>query len=519
MLTFKPTKDSHYYLLGVLVLLLVVVINRFPAGYVFGGGDTIQLIEAKDSFKNLFFDWQGRAGIFYAVFYFLSFIGINDTIQLSFYLGIFIIGSYISFDLFTRLIFKETPAITRLLISLFYALNLFTLYAFTANWGYSYFLSLYIFVPILVGLYMKYIKTGKYIFGAFFVLVLFFGSSGFGNPAFAISFSILLFFLTLTLFIVGKIEINQKFVLNLAIISFFSVLVNAYWINTVIFIAKDEVQELFSGNIIDLNWWLSHTSNPIINTVRLMHYSNDYFPDNFPYKADFLKTVFKLLSFLPIILIISGLIFLRKMRSTYKKYFLSFGALLTLLVVLVARLRPPFEILNYYLYNTWGMNTLRGYDKTAIYVPFIIGVLLLIFFIHMKNKKMALVLMLLLILIPFPFFTGKIQQNLSYRFSNSKAENKDFREAKYSFLVKIPEEYFEIRNIINRDKTKSFVATLPYSSNDGSGIANYPKWQLYGADITEHLYNKDLIEANRSYFKGWNFAQEFNSESRNPEWV
>ena len=207
---FETIKQEKYFLFGLIILFFVLIINAFPKGYVFGGGDTIQLIGAGDSFKRLFYDWNGAASPFYLIFYCLDKINISDSIQLSFYLGIFLIGSYVSFDLFSRLIFPKISNFFKALISLFYALNLFTLFVFTGNWGFSHYCSFYIFIPILTGLFMKFLKEQKYIYGIWFCLVLFLSSSGFGNPAFFLAFWIFLFSFVISIVIFKYIKISKK---------------------------------------------------------------------------------------------------------------------------------------------------------------------------------------------------------------------------------------------------------------------------------------------------------------------
>ena len=159
------------------------------------------------------------------------------------------------------------------------------------------------------------------------------------------------------------------------------------------------------------------------------------------------------------------------------------------------------------------METLRGFDKTAIYFPFIMASLLLIILSQLKNKKWPMAIMVVILFLPLPFYLGKIQQNLSYRFAGASPQNKDFRKSKLSFLVKVPAEYYQIRSKINSDSGKDFIATLPYSASDGSGISNFPRWKMYGIDITKFLYDKTLLPANESFFPDWNFSQAFNDEN------
>jgi hypothetical protein len=509
----KFLKDNKYFLLGLAVLLFAVFANAFPKGYVFAGGDTAQLISAKTSFSKFFYDWDGRASTFYFIFYLLDLAGVSDSGQLSWYLGIFIVGSYLSFSIFTKLIFEKASDVERMLVSLFYALNLYTLLIFTENWGYSYFQSLYIFIPLIFALYIKFLETGNFRFGALFCLSLFLASSGFGNPAFALSFGIVLFFLTLFFFVFRLANPRKDIFLKIALTAICAILISAYWALPIIPTMSSGVALLFSGNALDLNWWISHTANPISRTLVLLNGSGDYFPDNFPYKSiESLKSVFIFLAFLPAMAILYSLFSIHKFQSRNRKIFFVFSGILILLILLTGKVRPPFEVINFHIFNTWGLNTMRSWEKCAIHVPFVFSVLLSIFLIEFRKSRWAYGVFFLILLLPLPFYAGKIQQNLSYRFSNARAENKDFRKAKLSFLVKIPKEYYDIRNIINNDKEKFFVAKLPYSSNDGSGISNYPKWKLYGVDITNYIYEKNYIESNQSYFGKGNFAEEFGNQ-------
>ena len=149
-------KTNKFFLLGFLVLAWVIFINHFPKDYVFGGGDTTQFINLKENYQRLMYDWNGLAAFFYFIFFVLDKIGLSNSIQLSFHLGFIIFGAYISFWIFSRLLFKEVSDFKKSAISLFYALNLYTLFLFTGNWGYSYFPSLYVFIPVLIGLFVKF---------------------------------------------------------------------------------------------------------------------------------------------------------------------------------------------------------------------------------------------------------------------------------------------------------------------------------------------------------------------------
>lgn len=509
-------KDNKYFILGLLILIAVVIVNRFPEGYVFGGGDTNQLISSQESLEKIFFNWRG-SGFFYSIFYFLSLIGVSESVQLSFYLGFIIFGAYLSFWIFTKLLFKDSTDLQRSLTALFYALNLYTLFLFTGNWGYSYFPSLYVFIPLLFGLLIKFLKSRNLLYGFWFCLILFFGSSGFGNPAFALSFVIFSVFLIAFLWIIKYIEFNRILAGKLILIAVLAFSVSAFWIFPLIPEVKGGVEGLATSNVINFETIIRSGSSPISYNFSLRHPSDMHFPQNFYYKdLEFSKNFFILLSFSPIFIIGWGLTRANKMEKNKKLLFFSLFGLFLLFAMLVAKVRPPFESINQYIYHIWGFNVLRGYDKTAIYIPFLLSSLLMIIFSF--NKKWVYIGVALALLAPLPFYIGKIQQTAGYRVSSKK----DFTEAKMSFLTKIPKEYYDIQDILNSDQIKSKIATLPATMGDGSGVTYYPKWEFYGVDITRGLYSKNLLDANAAQynFPNWNYADGFNEGNlKNNSWI
>lgn len=518
-------KKNAWFIFGLFVLVLVVLVNLFPKGYVLVGGDTPQFIEASSNLKKLFFEWNSSAILFYSIFYFLHKIGISNTGQLSFYFGIFILGSYISFYLFLKLIFNQASNSVKTISSLIYSLNLYTLYVFTYAWGYSHYQSLYIFIPLLIGLFIKFLQEKKIIYGILFTLVLITSSSGFANPAFALSFGILLLILTTTLIFLKIITFDRQLIFNVIFLLLFSLLANMYWILPIIPKMKSGVDSLFSGNAIDFNWWLRHSSNPIIDTFRLSQGNTWYFPNNFPYKKIlWTKSFFIFLTIIPSLLFAFSFFYFKKMDLKNKRFFIVFSVLLLALVMLVAKVRPPFEVVNHYFYNAWGFNTLRGYEKFAIFTPFIFSIIIFFFlqYIYNKNlKKIFSIISFLILVSSLPFFIGGIQTKLCARFYANSIEKKDYKKADFSYLVKIPAEYYKIREIINYNhKDKFFIGVLPYGNPEGAGWTTYPKWKLTGTDITHWLYRADFISPYTEYYGKESFAKKFEEDnSTDSSWV
>lgn len=521
MLSFKDFFLKHKWeILGLFLLLGVVAVNRFPDGYVIAGEDTFQQINLQEYYRFLFYDWQGRASLFYGIFYLLDRLHISETAQLSWYLGIFLIGSYLSFIGFTRLVFGKINSAIAVSGALFYALNLYTLYIFTYSWGYSHFQILYVFIPVLTGTYIVFLRSWRVSSAAFFLLFLFLASSGFANPAFAVSLFIFLLLLTFFLTLAHLVSISKKTLSYLIVLGLFSFLVSAYWMLPLLPQISKGVSDLVTTNSIDLGWWLQKTSNPISETLRLGQFnSGSFFPNNNPYTDfDFIKPLILILSFLPIIIILAGIWYGEMREPRHRRFFWGFSALLVTFVLLNARVRYPFDGLNNLIFHLPGLNTLRGYEKIAIFTPFLLSVLLTLTLMRswtVRWRQVMITAMVLILLLPLPFYVGKLQQNMSFIFAQ---RSKDFRKSSHSFLVKIPRPYYDIRATINNDADEFKIASLPYNT-DKLGWASYPEWKMRGNDITAALYKAPLISPNSPSIGQWLFAKDFNEQENDPLWI
>lgn len=514
---------NKYFFSGLLILLIVLVVNRFPEGYALSSSDNSQMINTGENFYNYFFDYSAWT-IYLFFLYVLDFFGAGNHLQLLAHIGFFTLASYVSFYVFTKLFFKAGDLV-RSGLSLFYSLNLFTLYIFTSHsLGYSPFFWLYISFPLLFGLFFKFLETGRANHLIFFGLVSFIFSSGFGNQAFMFSLVIVLFLTAVMMVVLKKINIEWRSVLRFIIIFLILFLTNAYWILYSSPSIESGVTSLSTTNPTNLFLALKKSASPIINTFSLIHYSYDYFPFNFPYaKIQFLKDFFIALSFIPIFL--SVFFIAIKRNSLFKKNNLIVFGLLLSLTMLIARITNPFENINQIIFiKIWGFSTLRGLDKTAIFFPFFLALASLFTLDYWEKngkKKLVMIILFLILITPLPFYFGKIQQNMSVRYAGLSPQKKDYQTARLTFLVKIPDEYYLIKPIIDLQKEKFFVSTLPYNFGDtGTGASNFPKWKLNGVDITQKLLNKKFIEANAKYYPEWYFAREFNeSNLKNNNWI
>jgi hypothetical protein len=190
-------------------------------------------------------------------------------------------------------------------------------------------------------------------------------------------------------------------------------------------------------------------------------------------------------------------------------------------IVLVARVRFPFDSFNSIFFQLPGFNTLRGWDKMAIFMPFLLSVLLLIVFSEWRDKKYARIVFvgfgLVALLLALPFYAGGIQTELSYILAGNKS--KDFRTASYSALIKIPEPYYAVADIFQKDKSENKISMLPFSPGSSVGRVNLPKLKINGPHMARMLYVKNYVELTEEYIPGWFFSQEFDRSEYNPKWI
>ena len=227
---YKQLQEHKWFLFGLVALGWIIMINHFPAGYIILGGDVLQPINMKEQFANFHYGWfAGRVSLFYGIFYLLSVFGISETAQISWYLGIFLFSAYISFFLFCRVLFPGVGKGIAAALSLFYATNIYTLYIFTATWGFTNFQILYVFIPILTALYLKVLVSREKKFIFFFLLAAALSSVSFSNPAFALSLGIYFFLLTAALFIFRVARFDSDVFKKIAFLAAGSLLLNMYW--------------------------------------------------------------------------------------------------------------------------------------------------------------------------------------------------------------------------------------------------------------------------------------------------
>lgn len=508
---------------GVLLLLFAVLINLFPKGYVIVGADVAQLIDLSENYREIFYEGFGKYSLFYLPFYLLDKIGISAAGQLSWYLGLFLFGAYFSFLGFALLIFPKVRGAVLAFGSLFYATNIYTLYIFTSTWGFTHYPILYVFIPILTGLYVKALQEPRRLFPGLFLLMVALASMSFSNPAFALSLGIYFLLFSIGLFTFRIVRFNWRTVGVIVTFAVFSTALNAYWMLPTMTQMSAGVEEVASSTDINLAESLRKTSNAIFDTFRMIqtHEKDLFYPYNFPYpEFGWLKPVLIAISFAPIAIILFGVMLLGKNKTggATSRWYLALFSLLVILVPLVARVRAPFEF-NDFFFQLPGINVLRGYDKLAIYTPFLIVTLYFLTLAAQQGKRYFRPLLaasfFIVSLLALPFFLGGVQTRLSAAFAGDST--KDFREASHSSLVKIPDEYYSLRKALPSGGEDKLTA-LPFSPASSVGRIDLAKWKANGPSIVPRILpERGYVEPNSDYIPGVRFTRDYDDVDLDPE--
>lgn len=530
------SKRKIVFLSGLLVITYVSFINMFPNGYVFVGNDVVQYINLKSTFGNLFYAWTPMIGtgaflqyfsysLFYLPFYLLSLLCVSASAQSFFYFFIFLGSSYVSFFLstkaFTRVQVNRAFEL-RILLSLIYAINPYTLYVFIYTWGYSPFLFLYPIVPAIFSFTYSYFSDSKIFSKNLIVLgvVFFLSNIAFGNFAFFVS---LILFLALFVMLLYLLHFGAGKIVYKAIVYSSVLLASTFW-TTATSIAG--MMYSFStmtapGHVFNLGNWILYQRIPILPQFFLFP-NLEYFIATFPIL--FIIGAIGLLT-----LLVISLKKIRKMSLVF--------LVLTLVSIFITAKGEGLisDEMTLKIFTLPIMNTLRSYDKTLVFLPFFFVIIIYIgtqdFYkkeharvsptnsisrfdkFRLHQRKIILVSFFLILLGVSPFFLGGIQTRYSYSIDSGK----NYQTSTYSYLVHIPNDYFDAAKIISQDPKQDRILDLPYSVINSPGWVNYPKWKVVGADPTEQLFSKPSVKANDASFT---FGAEWNSANvDNSTWI
>lgn len=163
------------------------------------------------------------------------------------------------------------------------------------------------------------------------------------------------------------------------------------------------------------------------------------------------------------------------------------------------------------------LSSLRSIDKTLIFLPFLMLANISVLLLSIENKKKAAIfnIILAISIVPlFPILNGKL-------LTHYQGVENNYESSEYSYIVKIPEEYYRASNGHLNQKLDYRFMNIPYSVMNSIGWINYPKWKAMGCDPTIQLFSQPIVQMNapESVMK-WNYGEAWNKgDNEGSEWI
>jgi hypothetical protein len=521
----------RYWLFGMAgcLVFFVSIINVFPNGFTFSGGDVEQYFNLDYAIKNFGYTWSNLLGegfflqyFSYNLYYFpiylaSSFFKVSLSQQSFFYFFIFLFFSFCSFyfalSFFTKDKIEKVNFKYKILFSLVYTFNTYTFYNFYYTWGYSPFLFLYVLIPVMFGATYQFFGelTKKIDYKNLSILGMFFFLSNIanGNMPFFISLNILLFLFIAGLFVIKNGKSNIFLFLRKTLTYYFVYLLAIFW--SVIPQIPEMFRQLniYSQNegVFDLKKWLLWQSVKFSNIFFISSGTKEFIKDmGF---LGYLSLGVFLMLFISILL-----------NKRKKKSLLLFIFLLVCCIFLMNKGRGIFDdSFVWMIFSNPILSSIRSFDKTFIFLPFFV---ILVIFLNFKGifdryKYVLIAFLVLNLFSVYPFFTGEIQTKYSTAFKSGE----NYLNAEYSYIHKIPIEYFSSANKLNKSILDKKILRVPYNVLNSTGWINYPKWNVVGADPTKQLFDYPSVYMNSvGSFGIWNYGKIWNEQgNEESKWI
>lgn len=476
--------------IAILFFFIAFIINRLPHNSFVAGGDFYQLINPSEHFSRYFYEWLNQFGQgsfntlspafpFYSIAALLDYLGFASETIAGFQMFFVLYLSYLGFYFSIKIIFPNLKNNIRIGGSLLYALNSFTLTLFVYPWGFTHHILFYIFIPPLLSLFIRIFSKKEFVLRDLVLFALFFllSTISYNNIAF---FAVLLFaqlLIFLMFFALRKIKLD-KILLKKIIVFALIYLIGAIYFLLPFYLANSDYQNRLMHTAVygvDLFAIVKNTSNSILNVFQL-----DI--NGFNSQPSLLNLLYPLILFF--------LIFKDSKNNRRSLILIISTALFCVFLFFAVRIHEPFVFLNSLFYKTTFFALFRSPDKIFILLPFFYGMLLVGLLQQLRLKKIFIYLIFfVLLLAPYKFYTGGVIDTL-------RNINFGSTEGYYNYVVQIPDEYYQVRRIINKENSNQSIISLPYAVGNSLNWSNYPKWHFLGQDVLYLLYNKNYISAN-----------------------
>lgn len=536
---------------AIILLFGLSTANSFPVGTTCSSYDLSQVIFPSNFNWNVLY-LSSKYGLsevnsiyssspFFSLISFLSnLFHLSASQQTFLYYFLFLSAVYWCFYLALKLFdySKKLSTLQKTTFSLMYTFSFYSVYAFYYQCHFTPFLYLFPLVPLIFALLYRFVKsisssepdaphtTNKYL-AATIIVLAFTNIINFNIPYFfSLNIFIVGFFLAYYVLIKMKNRSKThsagithqtfttkhylknlfKFYILYALIIMWSVLPQA-----IEMLSKYNSFQT-GAEIFDLRTWITWQAMKFPEPF-LMFWNAGNYTQSIP------LTVYLTLTFT--FLAISFLILYKK---RYKIELVLFS--LYLLFIFLANKGVGWlpEFITWALFKNPLLASLRSYDKTLIFLPGILFIIIIVFYIRNKkarpvlNRLILILMAIVSIVSSYPLWSGQMQT----KYSMINEPGKTYETSTYTGIHIIPDDYTKVADLINQDLTDYRILRVPYAVVESPGWVNFPKWKMLGADPTIQLFDAPTIQMNAygGAFGTWNFGAEWNSNSeKQSEWL
>lgn len=524
--------------------ILLSLLNLLPFDYIFSQYDIAQQIIPHQILQQIYLWSRYELGTYSTTYsqipYYLPLTILPTILHTAYYYLIFLIPTYLGILYFYETIKRngvKTDRKKTTLLTILYTISFFPVYSFFYQGGHFPFHNLYSLFPpifILFYLYISKIPTTSELNksgfmkslrneGALYPLlaVLFLTNIVNSNIPYFFSLNLVLLAIAIIYYIIAKARKTIRTLPYIAKLFKFYVL---YFLIMMWSIVPQIIQHVstYSSYMnqqqhFSINQWLFWQSMKFTEAFTMFWETRRYL-DQIPLTV-YGALAITILAFVALVAMKKKTAMITILWSTY------------IFVIFLANKGA------YWLPQSWTLAIfklpflapIRSYDKTLIFMPFLLFAIISYYILvdHEKNKRLKQLMLAILcvsqIVASYPLWSGQ----LVTKYSQQHAKGEDYTTAKYSPIVKIPQDYYDVAQILNDKyddgKNQFRVLRLPYGVVNSAGWANFPKWKVNSADPTVQLFDMPTIQP-QSYpddaFGLWNWGIDWNeSDASQSLWL
>lgn len=500
---------TKYYLLSFVILLSLSFFSYFiPKGSLIAGGDFYQLSDYREKYERYSYAWFDQLGqgsqnsLFVTLpFYFLlnilsSFLSVSRIATFIFFSFVFL--SFLSFWYSITLLFPNLKDEEKFIGSMIYALNNFIIIAFSYSWGITHHFLIYLFFPLLISNFILTIVRKNLSLANIFMkhsFILAISTISFNNISFLFLVVFVQLLLLISLLLLKVIKVKLELLRRLLFIGFSYLLtctgaVMPVLMKVVFNSGKNFTNQKALGGENYLFSWISNTSSNFTNSFLITINNYKYPFVNHDYSI--LMVISSAYFFLMLLWLLvnnkNKSFLVSKKNPMFVSLFLVYLVLVLFSVRFYSALTPILKPI--YLFPLFIF--FRSSDKIFLTIPFFFSALVVFLFQSQSKKRKYYLMFATAFPLVFPYLFQITRYSLLKQYNHFSGNNNET----YSYIVKIPDEYKQLSNLINKENKETAVVSLPYSVKNSINWSNYPNWGFVGHDIIHTMLNHRFISSN-----------------------